>query len=495
MSPRALRIVLVAFTLTFASAASGWDFVQHRATGLPANGITYGGTWIDLDGDDAWDLVLSRHATHLEIYRGKGFGFEGPLELDLPGGLLDHHGSAACDHDGDGTWDLYLTTGADRGASESCKHLWIQEEPQRFVEAFDCAHVLADPTGRGRGALWLRLDASPAPQLFLMNFETPARLFDRRDGAWRDGADRLPADAVDVTAVAVDDFDADGDVDMVVGGAQTRAWHNVDGVLTSVDGDFDAEVGPSFDLASGDVDGDGRVDLLVVHRGARPRVWRNAGGVSFAGAAAMDVAGTAVSVALADLDNDGSLDAAIARRDSRLPRVAPVLLRGRGDGSFDPAEELNPVPSVAMAVWAIDLDRDGDLDLVFLNGEGQRRKRRGGWPRGNGTTVVYENRTTRRGFTVELAAPADTAPHGMGATVTLHGADGSTRRQRVRATANPWNSTILPVHFGTGDATGPFTLTIDWPHGVAQRVEIPASGAAWRVAPEDAVARRIVPRD
>jgi hypothetical protein len=62
---------------------------------------------------------------------------------------------------------------------------------------------------------------------------------------------------------------------------------------------------------------------------------------------------------VADLTGDGMLDiAAAATNDDAI-----ALLRGRGDGSFDPAVRL-PVGAFPAAIAAADLDHDGAIDLV-----------------------------------------------------------------------------------------------------------------------------------
>ena len=76
---------------------------------------------------------------------------------------------------------------------------------------------------------------------------------------------------------------------------------------------------------------------------------------------------TGYEAALADLDGDGDLDAAIAR--DLLPIL---LLLNDGHGHFDDAREIGPVAQ-ARSIAAADLDGDGDDDLVLVQrGEANR---------------------------------------------------------------------------------------------------------------------------
>ncbi len=487
----ALIIVVVwlaALAWAAAARAGDWQFRLVADSGLPTRGATFGGTWADLDGDGHWDLVLSRHADGIvEFYLGRGdLRFAGPAAVPLPPGLLDHHGTAACDHDGDGDWDLFLSVGADRGQRECCKQLWSNQGALRFSLDHACDHLLADPLGRGRGALWLKLDAEPLPQLLILNYDSPPRLLGRDGGGdWHDLAGRVEAPAGAWWSVAVaEDFDGDGALDLFVAGSERRILRNAGGRLVPVPAASLAVEGPEISAAaSGDVDGDGDPDLVIGLRGGALWLLPNEsvpGEIRFGAVGcypALPLVKEPVSVVLADLDNDGHLDLAVAQRDPGHGHCPPLLARGQGDGTFAPvaaaAAGLLTVPDRAMGMWALDLDRDGDLDLVVTNGEQVGS-------RATGIVMVYENLASTPGTTVELLARPGGAPHGLGARITLV-RDGVETSRLMRGVANPWNATVLPVHFGLGGSAAGAVLTVDWAGGGRSGLAVTAAGGAWRL--------------
>ncbi len=138
-----------------------------------------------------------------------------------------------------------------------------------------------------------------------------------------------------------------------------------------------------YSLATGDIDGDGDVDLYV---GAQPTdiLIRNRGDGTFEDATAELGAGGPPSdptlvgngkskvVSLGDFDNDGWLD--IVSASSTLPAPGAYLLRNRGDGSFEDVTEtsgvrIHPSGNPCAVMWS-DYDTDADRDLWIWNDRG-----------------------------------------------------------------------------------------------------------------------------
>lgn len=180
--------------------------------------------------------------------------------------------------------------------------------------------------------------------------------------------------------LVVDDFDGDGKPDLAVlsqGAAGATA-----GILSIfLNTTALAPVGPRgaattlavgvqpAGLALGDLDRDGRLDLVTADRnGDTISVALGNGDGSFGAATQLAVgpAGTAPeSIALADLNRDGLLDAVTANFRAGVASTVSVLL-GTGTGSFSAPTSV-AVGNGARFVAVGDLNRDGIPDLAVSN--------------------------------------------------------------------------------------------------------------------------------
>ncbi|HPF40199.1 MAG TPA: VCBS repeat-containing protein [Phycisphaerae bacterium] len=171
--------------------------------------------------------------------------------------------------------------------------------------------------------------------------------------------------SLDVHALVVVDIDLDGDNDVVVGyqgppSDRIVLYENMNGL-----GDFAGPRVVSYradgvnSIAAGDVDGDGDTDLIA---GLQDRItWyeRGASGYSAEKLISMD-ANTVGVVALADMDLDGDIDVVSAETNgSRLAWHENT----DGLGSFDTMHVVatgNAKSDVSLA----DIDQDGDMDII-----------------------------------------------------------------------------------------------------------------------------------
>ncbi|MCP4573572.1 MAG: CRTAC1 family protein [bacterium] len=486
-----LLLVILLLVMTVAPAESAL-FRRVAADDLPHTGKSFGATWADMDRDGRLDFLLLRHGNGVGVYlvraglrlvRQDSCGF-------VPCRTIDQHGTAACDYDGDGDWDLYATVGADRGQGEGPNELWSPNAKGIHENVLGENDVLADVRGRGRGALWLCLDEDRYPELLVLNFMSRPRLFSFHGQGWHDWSERLQPSRVSGARIkwyafgTAGDLDGDGRTDLFVsGGSQYLLWNAGQGQLVDVtdDAGLTSRGMGLLQTVAGDVDNDGDLDLLFGPRvTGRLQILMNEsspGKMRFVpgpGLTHLPKIGSLVSFQLADFDNDGFLDLYMVRQGPEQTNVPNLVARGQGNGDFQDMSlawgGLGEVEALPCGTWPLDLDRDGDLDLMLTHGKED-------FPERTGISVLYENTTGNRGLTLELVT-TNSSPHGLGARVELHTGTGIRVRQ-VRGVLHHGSSSVLPLHFGLGDDPGPYGVVVTWPGGAVQEVELPRAGVAY----------------
>ncbi len=160
--------------------------------------------------------------------------------------------------------------------------------------------------------------------------------------------------------LATGDFNGDGDLDLAGGGSAVAI------LLGNGDGTFQppawfASSSSAYSIAVGDVDGNG--DLDVVAGGGNAAAVLLGDGNGALGAPALFVTGSLWDVELGDLDGDGDLDLAVA-----CSNYAGVLL-GNGDGTFQASRKFSAGPAPRY-VDIGDFDGDGLEDLAAASPAG-----------------------------------------------------------------------------------------------------------------------------
>lgn len=192
--------------------------------------------------------------------------------------------------------------------------------------------------------------------------EGPLVLRNAGDGSF--GAPSPIVGASDVGALATGDLDGDGRPDLV-----GRDGSGVVALLAEGDGTFEADAHVTVSgnaqqsVAVVDTDRDGNLDIVTPERsGVRVLFGRGTGAFDVGPVTALT--GLLSDAKSADLDGDGCVDLLVADANPAIPRV--VALRGRCDGTFAESGS-GTVGYGPEAVMAGDLDGDGLDDAVSVD--------------------------------------------------------------------------------------------------------------------------------
>lgn len=455
-----------------ACPASAQTFVDRGAElGLDASGSQ--AAWGDVDGDgwsDLWTggaVWLNRRGDH----RGDhGRAFE---RVEAPGeGVI-------ADLDGDGRGDL---------VSFAPIAVW-RTVPDGAGVRFEPRTLPALPETTSRGVAVGDLDGDAQLDLFFGGYEDwnrgitfPSLLLLADGDGFRLARVEVRHRTRGVTAC---DFDEDGDLDVYLSNYRLQPNELLlnDGVgsfedaaprLGAIATSPGFEGGHSIGACWGDLDGDGRFDLLagnfahVDDRGDQPksRVLRNRGGdagFEDLGERGIWYQESYASPTLGDVDRDGRLDlfftTVYAVASFGRPNH-PVLFRNEPvDGAWTfrdvtAGSGLEALPPTYQAAFA-DFDQDGRVDLVTA-----------------GRLYRNESADGGRWLLVRLVGDGERVPVaaiGSQVRVTLPG--GRVVARQVEVGTGQGNSNDQLLHLGLGAVDGPVRVEVRWTDGAVTVLE------------------------
>jgi enediyne biosynthesis protein E4 len=433
-------------TFVDVTEASGLDkLLRRRGYGL---GVTVG----DYDNDGHPDLFVSRLTTYA-LFRNRGDGtFEDVTERAGLAGVRDNPTSAAfADLDNDGDLDLYV-----------CHYMvWDPENPRLCLndkrEYFYC-----DPS-----------KVPPAPDHVFRN--DGGRFVDVTESS---GCKEALGRGLGVIAA---DLDGDGRIDLYVAndGTANYLFRNLGGfhfeevglqagVAGGAQGGYQAGMG----VACGDLDGDGRPELMVTNfYGEGTTLYQNLGEGLFADRSAASGIGLAsryllgFGIAMADVTNDGLPDVMITNGhvndNERFYHYAMPsrLYENRSD------LRLADVSIVAGAPWEVlrvgrglaagDVDNDGRVDSLILAQ--------------NDPVAYFHNQSKDVGHYLTLRLEGTKSNRdGVGARVTISA--GGKRQVSQRQGGGSYQSASDPrLHFGLGESDRVQSVEVRWPSGQIDR--------------------------
>ncbi len=485
------------------------------ATGLAGDFWSTGATFADVDNDGHLDLFVCAYDSPNRLYRNRGDGtFE---EAASNAGLAFSGASvmmAFADVDLDGDLDGYLLTNRLTPA-ELAKPALVERNGQRVLpENYRELFNVMDRPDVGLGMV----KGGQADRFYLN--EGDGTFVERTSEAGMGGNFMgLSATWWDVDDDRYPDLYVANDFT-----GPDQLWHNNgDGTFTERSKDWLPHT-PWFSMGAdaADLDNDGRLDFIATDMAGtthykqklsmgdmaesnwfltfasppqymRNAVYRNTGAGRFqelAHLAGLANSDWTWSVKAADFDNDGRSDvyftngmtrnwfhSDLKAREKKLGAwkntremwlASPVnddanlVFRNGGNWRFDDVSAAWGLGenSVSFGCSAVDLDNDGDLDLVVNNFEGP--------------VFLYRNREKRNRCAVIELRGRESNRYGIGAKVTLEADAG--RQMRYLTLARGFMSSDAPrLHFGLGEASQ-FDLAVVWPSGVRQRFERLRSG-------------------
>jgi hypothetical protein len=362
---------LIDLAVTFGSSPAGWVGVL-RGTGVGAfsqtpeystgDGVSVNAFALgDLDGDRILDLAMASEAQHgvpkVSVLRGKGGGaFEAKQDFNANAATA----IALGDLNGDGKLDI-VTSEASVLLKQGGGTFTLRSDSQPRADPVSLA--LGDLDGDGK----LDIVRTNGVEDLGGTPNSISVLLGWGDGAFIPNADYATSSSPG--AVALGDLNGDGKLDIVVANhGAASAIESVIVLLGRSDGTFSAKVDyPSqylaisqhnrISLALGDLNGDGKLDIIWGPDANYLGVLLGKGDGTFADPVWTMVQDGARTLAVGDMNRDGKPDLVAGTRGGTL-----CLLLGRGDGTF--AEPIY-YPAVTSSSLALaDLNADGKLEVV-----------------------------------------------------------------------------------------------------------------------------------
>ena len=462
-----------------------------------------GAAWGDVNGDGWPDLAVTRLGDAAQLFVNRRDGTFADETSARGFAASGSNGVAFADIDNDGDADVVLV-------GDGPDVLLRNDGTGHFLDITSIAGIAGDPASRGMSASWGDYDGDGLLDLFVTNYidctgqwDTAANIIanvayhasvlyhNDGNGRFSDVTAELPDSerpAAGLVAAWVD-VDGDGRLDLYLGNDfvgpspdHNRLWRNAgpgatgwrfeDISLASGAGLFMNTMG----IGVGDVDRDGRVDLVLPNIGGN-KLLRGKGDGTFVDAAdtgverpsqGVDYNSVTWGTALYDFDLDGWEDVFMAA--GNLPQGSDIVVGeqpnmvflndGTGRRFLDVsaltgADDVGESKGIAVA----DYDRDGAADVFVIEQDGQSR--------------LYRNVTPRAGrhwLEIELVGTVSNRD-GCGALVRVTVGGDTIERRVLCGSGGTGSANEHTVHVGLGGVASVGSIEIRWPSGIRQVVD------------------------
>jgi Tfp pilus assembly protein PilF len=417
----------------------------------------------DMDGDGDHDMYYSGYASDGD------FQFHYLLKSDFgkyvdikEGSGINHPGqdqtSAFVDYDNDGFLDLFI-------CNSTSDKIYRNVSEGVFKDLTTASGI----SSTGSSPLFVDIDHEGDLDLIVASKGRNSVFRNNGDGSFslNDTASELGVDMFDTRAMAFGDFDADGDIDIVMANAD-GPFQLFSNLRSGKFVDFTGKSGIIIDEGSTgvevvDLDNDGALDLIITTETQGIFAYRNSGAGSFTEfsfSKAINKHGSTIQIydlAVFDFDNDGYSDILIAGASREPEQSGLKLLRNLVD-KFEDVTFLLPDQILdARQVEVADYNQDGDLDIYLVDLDGKLRLLRN-----DGGNANHHLKVKLVGL---RTGSGKNNYYGIGATVEVRAGD----LYQLKSIQNP------ETHFGLGAREKADVVRILWTNGVPQNIFSPGS--------------------
>jgi hypothetical protein len=462
---------------------------------LGIDGIAGGTIADDFDGDGLTDVFFTSvdYCEPVRLYRNRGDGtFEDRTEA---AGLLEQLGginTIQTDFNNDGLIDIFIMRG---GWEASMRNSLLRQNPDGTFTDVTREAGLLDGNRATHSVAWLDYDNDGWLDVFVANELSPSQLFrNRGDGTFEDVSERA---GVGVTAftkgVVAGDYTGNGYPDLYLSnmfGDNILFRNDGDGTFTDVAKKLGVHIPfASFPTWFFDYDNDGHLDLFVASypntveefvkyylkmppAAETLKLFRNRGDGTFEDVSERVNLGRivpAMGANFGDLDNSGFHDIYLGTGTPSFGTLMPnILLKNDGGRRFLDVTSDTGTGNLQKGhgIAFVDLDNDGDLDIVLNSG--------GAVPGDNYQESLYENPGGwgNNWVSVKLVGvKTNRAAVGAKITVTLPSAEGGSKlRYREVTSGGSFGSNSFVQHIGLGKAKTIESIEITWPTSKTRQV-------------------------